>query len=112
MAIHTGQTSLAGSTSCTATGRLLYSPPATLASLAHTRGILHKPGETNSIGLVMMGAVEFVGPRDVVPSGTNREYGYWRGGYNRSFINNFDQAFFPLEGSGFHAGGPQVTITK
>ena len=85
---------------------------ATLASLAHTRGDLHKPGETNSIGLVMMGAVEFVGPRDVAPSGTNREYGYWRGGHNKTFLNKFDQAFFPLEGSGLYAGVPQVTITQ
>ena len=85
---------------------------ATLSSLAHTRGSLHKPGETNSIGLVMMGGVEFVGARDVIPSGTNREYGYWRGGYNRTFLGNFDQAFFPLEGSGTYAGAPQVTVTK
>ena len=85
---------------------------ATLPALAHTRGTIHKPGETNSIGLVMMGAVEFVGPRDVVPSGTNREYGYWRGGYNKTFLNRFDQAFFPLEGSGLYAGVPQVTVTK
>tara|TARA_R110002110_G_scaffold37253_4_gene123242 strand:+ start:724 stop:3354 length:2631 start_codon:yes stop_codon:yes gene_type:complete len=85
---------------------------ATLAALAHTRGDLHKPGETNSIGLVMMGAVEFVGPRDIAPSGTNREYGYWRGGYNKTFLNKFDQAFFPLEGSGIYAGVPQVTITQ
>ena len=69
---------------------------ATLPALAHTRGTIHKPGETNSIGLVMMGAVEFVGPRDVVPSGTNREYGYWRGGYNKTFLNRFDQAFFQI----------------
>jgi len=85
---------------------------AVLGALAHTTGDLHKPGETNSIGLVMMGAVEFVGSRDIAPSGTNREYGYWRGGYNKTFLNRFDQAFFPLEGSGLYAGVPQVTITK
>ena len=85
---------------------------ATLAAISHTTGDLHKPGETNSIGLVMMGAVEFVSSRDITPSGTNREYGYWRGGYNKTFLNKFDQAFFPLEGSGLYAGVPQVTITK
>ena len=106
MATYTGQANLI------ANGYILYSKTATLASLAHTRGTLHKPGETNSIGLVMMGAVEFAGSRDVIPSGTNREYGYWRGGYNRTFINNFDQAFFPLEGSGVYAGVPQVTVTQ
>ncbi len=85
---------------------------ATLASVAHTRGSLHKSGETNSIGLVMMGGVELNTSRSVIPSGTNREYGYWRGGYNKTFLNKFDQAFFPLEGSGLHAGVPQVIITQ
>ena len=85
---------------------------ATLASVAHIRGSLHKSGETNSIGLVMLGAVELNTSRDVIPSGTNREYGYWRGGYNKTFLNKFDQAFFPLEGSGLYAGVPQVTVTQ
>ena len=85
---------------------------ATLASVAHIRGSLHKSGETNSIGLVMLGAVELNTSRDVIPSGTNREYGYWRGGYNKTFLNKFDQSFFPLEGSGLFAGVPQVTVTQ
>tara|TARA_Y100000593_G_scaffold8346_1_gene15430 strand:+ start:18165 stop:20804 length:2640 start_codon:yes stop_codon:yes gene_type:complete len=85
---------------------------ATLASVAHVRGSLHQSGETNSIGLVMMGGVELNTSRNVVPSGTNREYGYWRGGYNKTFLGKFDQAFFPLEGSGLYAGVPQVTVTQ
>ena len=106
MATHTGQLDL--------TVRVYFSRlgAATLESLTHVRGDLHKPGETNSIGLVMMGAVEFAGTRDIAPSGLNREYGYWRGGYNKTFLNRFDQAFFPLEGSGLYAGVPQVTITS
>ena len=84
---------------------------AILASLAHTTGDLHKPGETNSVGLVMMGAVEFAGSRDIIPSGTNREYGYWRGQYNRTFIDSFDKAWMPLEGSGMYAGSPVVTVS-
>ena len=85
---------------------------ATLTSLVHTTGDLHKPGETNSIGLVMMGGVELNTSRNVIPSGTNREYGYWRGGYNKTFLDKFDQALFPLEGSGIYDGAPQVTVTK
>ena len=105
MATYTGQANLKA--------KAFFSIPgvASLSSLAHTTGDLHKPGETNSIGLVMMAGVEFAGARDIIPSGTNREYGYWRGGYNRVFIQNFDQAFFPLEGSGIYNGIPQVTVT-
>ena len=77
---------------------------------SHTKGQLHRPGETASLGLVMMGAAEFVGPRDVIPSGTNREYGYWRGSQNISFIDKFDQAWLPLEGSGVTAGVPNVKV--
>jgi len=93
MATHQGYASLK------ATAFWVREGTATLGSLAHTVGTLHKPGETNSIGLVMMGAVEFAGSRDVIPSGTNREYGYWRGQYNRTFIDSFDKAWMPLSSS-------------
>ena len=105
MATHQGYASLK------ATAFWVREGTATLGSLAHTVGTLHKPGETNSIGLVMMGAVEFAGSRDVIPSGTNREYGYWRGQYNRTFIDSFDKAWMPLEGSGMYAGSPVVTVS-
>jgi hypothetical protein len=111
MATHQGYTSLTATASWLGSGAMEVSPPAALGSLAHTIGTLHKPGETNSIGLVMMGAVEFVASRDVMPSGTNREYGYWRGQYNRTFIDNFDKAWMPLEGSGVSGGYPSVTVT-
>lgn len=81
-----------------------------LYSAGHMRGTLHQDGETNSMGLVMMGGVEFVGPRSVIPSGTNREYGYWRGNQARTFIEDFDQAWLPLEGSGVTGGVPSVSI--
>tara|TARA_Y100000401_G_C8323759_1_gene226922 strand:- start:399 stop:3020 length:2622 start_codon:yes stop_codon:yes gene_type:complete len=83
---------------------------ANLYAANHTFGTLHKPGETNSIGLVMFGDVEFAGARDVIPSGTNREYGYWRGSQYSTFIDKFDQAWLPLEGSGITAGVPNVNI--
>ena len=77
---------------------------------AGVRSVLHKPGEVNNIGLVMFGDVERGPERDVIPSGINREYGYWRGNTNLSTIQQFDQLFIPLEGSGTYNGFPQVVV--
>jgi|TARA_R110000751_G_scaffold63593_7_gene131082 hypothetical protein len=77
---------------------------------AGVRSVLHKPGEVNNIGLVMFGDVERGPERDVVPSGVNREYGYWRGNTNLSTIEEFDHLFIPLEGSGTYNGFPQVSV--
>ena len=74
------------------------------------RSVLHKPGEVNNIGLVMFGDVERGPERDVIPSGVNREYGYWRGNTNLSTLQSFDQLLIPLEGSGTYNGFPQVTV--
>lgn len=75
-----------------------------------TVGTLHKPGETNDIGLVMFGEVERAPQRFVAPSGTNREYAYWRGNQNKETIEKFDQAYMALEGSGIYGSTPQVIV--
>ena len=79
-----------------------------LSGDVNVRSTLHKPGETNSIGLVMLGSAEHVSARSVATSGTNREYGYWRGSSNAATITKFDQMYVPLEGSGVDSGGRPV----
>ena len=78
---------------------------AALSGFGNVRSVLHKPDETNSIGLVMMAGVSFVDSRGIIPSGTNREYGYWRGSDNKEILNKFDKMWVPLEGTGVNAAG-------
>jgi hypothetical protein len=125
MTTYTGETTLAGQGSVSANavtvgvlasvrlGQALVSASpsnegalaAALSGFGNVRSVLHKPDETNSIGLVMMAGVNFVDSRGIIPSGTNREYGYWRGNDNKEILNKFDQMWIPLEGTGVNAAG-------
>jgi len=55
-------------------------------------------------GLVMFGGVEFVGENPLYPSGVNKEYGYWRSSLHTPLRTNFNELYFPLEGSGISDG--------
>jgi hypothetical protein len=79
-----------------------------LSGDVNVRSTLHKPGETNSIGLVLLGSAEHVSARSIATSGTNREYGYWRGSNNMTTVAKFDQMYVPLEGSGVDAAGKPI----
>jgi hypothetical protein len=72
MTTYTGQTTLSSVAIVSSTAVLTNIAQGNLSSFGHVRSVLHRPGETNSIGLVMLGAVEFVGSRNTIPSGTNR----------------------------------------
>ena len=109
MTTYTGQTTLSSVAIVSSTAVLTNIAQGNLSSFGHVRSVLHRPGETNSIGLVMMGAVEFVGSRNTIPSGTNREYGYWRGSDNKNVLNKFDQLWIPLEGTGILSGNAKIT---
>ena len=100
-----------------ASGALYPSTPAmtnrgtsALSGNVNVRSTLHQAGEENSIGLVMLGSAEHVSARSIATSGTNREYGYWRGSNNMPTIAKFDQMYVPLEGSGVDATGKPVII--
>ena len=80
-----------------------------LSSFGNVRSTLHQDGETNSIGLVMMGGVEFVSSRNTIPRGTNREYGYWRGSDNKNVLNKFYQLWVPLEGTWIVSSYPKIS---
>tara|TARA_R110000824_G_scaffold1766_2_gene8764 strand:+ start:1843 stop:4524 length:2682 start_codon:yes stop_codon:yes gene_type:complete len=112
MTTYTGQTTLSSVAIVSSTAVLTNIAQGNLSSFGHVRSVLRRPGETNSIGLVMMGAVEFVGSRNTIPSGTNREYGYWRGSDNKNVLNKFDQLWIPLEGTGILSGNPRITTVK
>ena len=63
------------------------------------------------IGLVMFGGVEFAGENSLYPSGVNKEYGYWRSSLHNSLRSNFDELYFPFEGSGVSGGSAVVYDT-
>jgi hypothetical protein len=67
---------------------------------------------TGSMGLVMFGNVAHVGEREIFPSGVNREFGYWRGSYNKTIVNKFNKLYMPLEGTGLYSGSPIVQSKK
>jgi len=105
MTTYTGQTALAGQALVSASPVNESVLVAALSGFGNVRSVLHKPDETNSIGLVMMAGVSFVDSRGIIPSGTNREYGYWRGSDNKDILNKFDKMWVPLEGTGVNAAG-------
>jgi hypothetical protein len=67
---------------------------------------------TGNMGLVMFGNVAHVGEREIFPSGVNREFGYWRGSYNKTIVNKFNKLYMPLEGTGLYSGSPIVQSKK
>ena len=109
MTTYTGQTTLSSVAIVESKAVLTNVAQGNLSSFGNVRSTLHQDGETNSIGLVMMGAVEFVGSRNTIPSGTNREYGYWRGSDNKNVLNKFDQMWVPLEGTGVISSYPKIS---
>ena len=109
MTTYTGQTTLSSVAIVESKAVLTNVAQGNLSSFGNVRSTLHQDGETNSIGLVMMGAVEFVGSRNTIPSGTNREYGYWRGSDNKNILNKFDQMWVPLEGTGVISSYPKIS---
>ena len=66
---------------------------------------------SGTLGLVINGGVEFVGEKTLFPSGSNREFGYWRSSRHKSLISNFDKLYYPLEGSGLVGGAARVYNT-
>ena len=66
---------------------------------------------SGQIGLVMFGEVEFAGETPLYPSGVNKEYGYWRSSLHNSLRSNFDELYFPFEGSGISGGAAVVYDT-
>ena len=109
MTTYTGQTTLSSVAIVESKAVLTNVAQGNLSSFGNVRSTLHQDGETNSIGLVMMGAVEFAGSRNTIPSGTNREYGYWRGSDNKNVLNKFDQMWVPLEGTGIVSSYPRIS---
>jgi len=110
MTTYTGQTTLASVAILESNATLdPHVAQGNLSSLAHVRSTLHQDGETGSIGLVIMGGVEFAGSRNTIPSGTNREYGYWRGSDNKNVLDKFDQLWVPLEGTGVISSYPKIS---
>ena len=109
MTTYTGQTTLSSVAIVESKAVLTNVAQGNLSSFGNVRSTLHQDGETNSIGLVMMGAVEFAGSRNTIPSGTNREYGYWRGSDNKNVLDKFDQLWVPLEGTGIVSSYPKIS---
>ncbi len=109
MTTYTGQTTLSSLALVESKAVLTNVAQGNLSSFGNVRSTLHQDGETNSIGLVMMGAVEFAGSRNTIPSGTNREYGYWRGSDSKNVLDKFDQMWIPLEGTGVISTYPKIS---
>ena len=109
MTTYTGQTTLSSVAIVESKAVLTNVAQGNLSSFGNVRSTLHQDGETNSIGLVMMGGVEFVSSRNTIPSGTNREYGYWRGSDNKNVLDKFDQLWVPLEGTGVISNYPKIS---
>ena len=65
-----------------------------------------------NFGLVIHGGVNYAGEKSILPSGVNREFGYWRGSYNKTSVDRFNKLYMPLEGTGLYGGVPTVTATK
>ena len=63
------------------------------------------------LGLVIQGAVEATGEDKLLPTGTNREFGYWRSSRNSFLTDQFNKVYYPLEGSGVVDGNPRVYNT-
>ena len=79
-----------------------------LSGTVRVRSTIQQDGGTNDIGLVILGSAELAPQRSIATSGTNREYGYWRGSYGKDSIAKFDQMYVPLEGSGVDSAGKPV----
>ena len=67
---------------------------------------------SGNMGLVIFGSVAHVEEREIFPSGVNREFGYWRGSYNKEIVRKFNKLYMPLEGSGLYSGSPVVKSKK
>lgn len=80
----------------------------TLSGTVRVRSTIQQDGGTNDIGLVILGSAELAPQRSIATSGTNREYGYWRGSHATTSIAKFDQMYVPLEGSGVDGTGKPV----
>ena len=65
-----------------------------------------------NLGLTIHGNVNYVGEKEILPSGINREFGYWRGSYNKDATNKFNKLYMPLEGTGLYSGSPVVKSLK
>ena len=106
MTTYTGQTTL--SSVAIVESKAILNPhvaQGNLSSFGSLTGRFGQDGETNSIGLVIFGNVEFAGSRSTIPSGINRTYGYWRGSDDKPLLNKFNQLWVPLEGTGNGGGG-------
>jgi len=79
-----------------------------LSGTVRVRSTIQQDGGTNDIGLVILGSAELAPQRSIATSGTNREYGYWRGSHATTSIAKFDQMYVPLEGSGVDGTGKPV----
>tara|TARA_R100000008_G_scaffold83291_1_gene68535 strand:- start:1792 stop:4290 length:2499 start_codon:yes stop_codon:yes gene_type:complete len=65
-----------------------------------------------NIGLNITGAASYVTNKTLLPSGDNREFGYWRGSYNKTSTNRFNKLYMALEGTGLYSGAPRVVAVK
>ena len=108
IASHPAEALVASSGALYASEVMNYRATSTLSGTVRVRSTLQQDGGTNSMGLVMLGSAELAPQRSVATSGTNREYGYWRGSHATTSIANFDQMYVPLEGAGVDGTGKPV----